>query len=337
MWPGGTLPGLPSAPTRGGMWPSPRRVRTDVPPALDRLCQQVIGGVSPMMENVAGKPGIATAAGVVAALSNVLGVTDASYRLEQRVRSSQGTLSLDATREQPAVPAHPPAPTTAAVPPEPSHRPLKVVPRQTPRRGWVVALLVVVALAIVVGLIGVALRSGGSGQPRTGASSASTSPTPSRSTDAGPWQITGVSTFDPAADGGNNEENDRSAQYAADGDPNTQWQTMSYVGDARFGKLKPGVGLVLDLGRPRDVRTAKVQLAGNGTNLEMRVPKNAAVTSAPMDTEKSWRAVASASGASGTVDLTTSSPVTTRYVMIYLTSLPTDGGGQFRGGSTRCR
>lgn len=332
MWPGGTLPGLPPAPTRGGMWPSARRVRTDVPPALDRICQQVIGGVSPMMENAAGKPGITTAAGVVAALSTVLGVTDASYRLEQRVRTAQGTLSLDATREQPAVPAEPTI--AVAVPPEPSARPLPVVPRQTPGRGWVIGLLVLVALAIVVGLIGVAVNAGRSGRPggAPGTTPTGSSSTASPSTDAGPWQIVGVATFDPAADGGNNEENDRTAPFADDGDPTTMWQTMSYVGDARFGKLKPGAGLVLDLGRPRDVGGLTLQLYGTGSAVEMRVPKNTATTSAPMDTEKSWRAVASATGARGTVQLTTDHPVTTRYVMIYLTSLPSDGSGQFRGG-----
>lgn len=333
LWPGGTVPGLPPAPTRGGMWPSPRRVRTDVPPALDRICAQVIGGVSPMMENATGRPGITTATGLVAALSTVLGVTDASYRLEQRVRTAQGTLSLDATREQPAVPAAPVPPQTAAVPPQPSERPLRIVPRSTPRRGWVIALLVLVAMAVVVGLIGVAINAGRAGHSGTGpAGVTSGTASSSGSADTGPWKITGVATFDPSADGGNNEENDRTAPYATDGNPTTMWQTMSYVGDARFGKLKPGAGLVLDLGRPRDVRTVTLQLYGTGTDLEVRVPKDTAATSAPMDSEKSWRAVARATGAAGTVDLTADSPVTTRYVLVYLTSLPSDGNGQFRGG-----
>ncbi len=332
LWPGGTVPGLPSAPTRGGMWPSPRRVRADVPPPLDRICEQVIGGVSPMMDNATGRPGITTAAGVVAALSTVLGVTDASYRLEQRVRTAQGTLALDTTREQPAVDAGP-LPQTAAVPPEPTERPLRVVPRRTPRRGWVIALLVLVAMAVVVGLIGTAINAGRAGHSGTGPSGATSSgATASGSAATGPWEVTGVATFDPSADGGNGEENARTAPYAYDGDPTTMWQTMSYVGDARFGKLKPGVGLVLDLGRPRDVRTVTVQLNGTGTDLEVRVPKNTAATSAPMDSQKSWRTVASATGASGTVDLTADSAVTTRYVLVYLTSLPSDGNGQYRGG-----
>ncbi|WOP19608.1 murein biosynthesis integral membrane protein MurJ [Raineyella sp. LH-20] len=341
MWPG-EMPGLAAAPTRGGMWPSPRRVRTDVPPALDRICQQVIGGVSPLMDNASGKSGITTAAGVVAALSTVLGVTDASYRLEQRVRTAQGTLSLDATREQPAVPAAPPVPPVAETTPvsaNPIDRPLQVVPRQTPGRGWVVVLLVLVALAVVIGLIGVAInagrtaRPGGAGAPAT----TSTTTTGGRSASAsaaggGAWQVDRATAFDPAADGGNDEENDRTAPRAIDGDPATAWQTMTYVGDPRFGKLKPGVGLVLDLGRPRDVSGVTAQIAGTGVALEMRVPSDTAATSAPMDSQRSWRTVANVTEGSGTVQLTTDHTVTTRYVMIYLTSLPSDGNGQFRGG-----
>lgn len=329
-WPGGPAHGLADAPARGAMWLPPRNVRVDVAPALDRITQQVIGGVSPLMANSTGRPAITTAGGVVAALSSVLGVTDASYRLEQRVRTHQGDLaadSLDVTAIRPPLPA--PERTTIV---SPVDRPLRVVPRKAPRRGWVLVLLVVVALAIVLGLIGVAINAGRSSIGSLGGGDQQSAPrTPTPTTPAAPWPITGSTTFDPPADGGNGDENPGTAALAYDGDPTTMWQTLQYRGDPRLGRLKPGVGLVLDLGQPRQVSHVSVQVFGTGSTLEVRVPADPTTATPPMDSQKSWQVEATATDASGTVDLTTAAPVETRYVMLYFTKLAPDGGA-YRGG-----
>jgi putative peptidoglycan lipid II flippase len=51
----------------------------------------------------------------------------------------------------------------------------------------------------------------------------------------------------------------------------------------------------------------------------------------PMTSDQDWRSVAKQSQAGATAKLTASEPVTTRYVLVYLTSLPKEGGA-FRGG-----
>ncbi|SDB97162.1 murein biosynthesis integral membrane protein MurJ [Raineyella antarctica] len=329
-WPGGPAHGLPDAPRRGAMWLSPRDVRPDVPPALDRITQQVIGGVSPLMADTTGRPAITTAAGLVAALSSVLGVTDASYRLEQRVRGHRPESPMEATAIQAPVPADP---QTGPQAPgmqlfSPAEQPLRVVPRSSPRRGWVLGLLVLVALAIVVGLIGVAINTG-----RNGAVTPPGSPdvrTPSPAATA-PWPIVDATTFDPTADGGNGDENPGTAALAYDGDPTTGWRTMQYIGDPRLGKLKPGVGLILDLGQQRSVGSVKVDVFGTGSTIEVRVPSDPAVTSPPMDSANSWRVLTTATDASGTVELRTQPAEQTRYVMLYFTRLAPDGGS-YRGG-----
>ena len=47
---------------------------------------------------------------------------------------------------------------------------------------------------------------------------------------------------------------------------------MNYRNNPKLGGIKRGVGLVLDLGDPRVVSSVRVQLSGNGTDLQARVP-----------------------------------------------------------------
>ena len=42
-WPGGPAFGLPNAPTVGHRWMTPRQVRAGVSPALDNVCDQILG------------------------------------------------------------------------------------------------------------------------------------------------------------------------------------------------------------------------------------------------------------------------------------------------------
>jgi putative peptidoglycan lipid II flippase len=50
-----------------------------------------------------------------------------------------------------------------------------------------------------------------------------------------------------------------------------------------------------------------------------------------MSSDKQWRTVAADSKAGGSATLTTEQEVTTRYVLVYLTTLPKEGSG-YRGG-----
>ena len=94
----------------------------------------------------------------------------------------------------------------------------------------------------------------------------------------------------------------------------------------------PAIG-VLDLGAPREVGSVKLRLSGDDTDVQLRVPAQspATTTTAPLTSDKAWRSVASRSGAGSTATLTPDQPVTTRFVLVYLTSLPKEGSG-YRGG-----
>ncbi len=320
-WPGGAGFGLAAAPTDAhGVTLPPSRVRSGVSPTLDRITSEVLAGR------------VGSSAQLTTALTTVLGSADASSDLAHRVRFPmvrEASPDLQETAVVPVVPLSAPgAAATAHVVVPPAAR-----AHQSPNRMLLVTgiLVGVVVLALIVGLTTVFTRkhdTAGAAATGTGATSASAS-----GSKATPYPIAGGKDFDPVADGGNGQENPGQVPLAYDGKTNTAWTTLVYRGRAKFGGLKPGVGLILDLGRPVSVGRVSVTLVGQPTGVELRVPAaNAAtLTSPPMTNAAQWTVVASNAAAGTSADLTAPNPVTTRFVMVYLTLLPAVSGG-FKGG-----
>lgn len=126
-----------------------------------------------------------------------------------------------------------------------------------------------------------------------------------------------VKSFDPQ---GNGIEDPGGVGLAVDDDPSTVWTTDVYRGSPAFGGLKKGVGLLVDLGRPRTVDTARLLLSAPGADIELRAGPN------PPAAADDLLLVASrhASPASATLQL--DHPVRARYWLVWITSLPrTDG------------
>ena len=180
-------------------------------------------------------------------------------------------------------------------------------------------VIVVLVLAIVFAF-NLGRDSGGS--PTAGPTDdASGSQTPS-----GPVRIAGVTDLDPPP-GGNGEENGEQARLAIDGNPGTAWQTMEYYGNPKFGLLKDGVGLVVDLGKQQEVSSAQVTVQGSPTSLDILAAPDG---SGSPDSVDNLRRVASAKGVGGRTNLDFAKPVNTQYLVVWLTSLPSDGGA-YRG------
>jgi putative peptidoglycan lipid II flippase len=200
-------------------------------------------------------------------------------------------------------------------------------PRRQPvrRRYWLVALTAFVALILVGSLAVLFINQAG----RSDHSAATPSAT---ATTAQPYAISRALDFDPRADGGSGDENTGDAKLAIDGNPATAWRTEMYRGSAQMGGLKPGVGLIVDLGSAKPVTSVTVTFTGQGTTADIKVPITA-TTSAdpPVQSRTQWRTVATKSGAKGATTFELATPETTRYVLVYLTTLPADGSG-FRGG-----
>jgi putative peptidoglycan lipid II flippase len=364
-WPGGPAFGLPDAPKVGRRWMTPRQVRAGVSPVLDNVCDQILG--DPPRHHA---PPITTAAGLVTALTKVLGSADAAPDLERRLRqpiptvggtepaeaaaSTQPVSSLldTTTREQAistrTIPAANAPPTTAHRPVRPGGRPAgpataatrgaktrpaskPPVTRQRQPRRWIGLLLVLAALLIAAGIISALILDRRiSTAPEPNASSDQSSTTPSQS-QPGKLTIAAARDFDPQGD--DQTENPDEVKFAYDRDPGTRWRTVQYFGNPKLGNLKRGVGLVLDLETPQPVRSVQLTLSGTGTSVQFRVPESdpAQTTQPPMSSDKLWRTVAAESNAGGSATLTAEQGVTTRYVLVYLTSLPKEGTG-YRGG-----
>ncbi|HTC81844.1 MAG TPA: hypothetical protein VK848_09955, partial [Acidimicrobiia bacterium] len=113
-------------------------------------------------------------------------------------------------------------------------------------------------------------------------------------------------SFDPFGD--DKAENEATVGNVSDGDPNTVWKTSSY--NDKFPKLKPGVGVYIDLGRSSKVHSVKV-MATNGYVAQIYVADQPSTDLAGWGPPRT-------PGGSGTFSL---SGVTGRYVLVWFTSL----------------
>jgi hypothetical protein len=348
-WPGGDRYGLAAAPVVDGHWVLPSRVRSGVAPAVDQVVDRIL---SPVPQAHATR--LTTAQDVTTQLSLVLGPMSASHDLRARLHPS---VDPDHAPPPPVSTVAPPMPTpatsryTASVPldddgdpgddtapfvdaalshgdsftpvPPPAVAPAVAAPAapDKPRRQLRLpskpVLIVGIALVVVAGLIA-AIWSIRPAAPTPAAVGAA-------------LKIAKATDFDPKADGGGGAENPKQAKLSIDGDPATLWRTERYRKLPTLGGLKPGVGLVVDLGAVRHVTAVEVKLDGSTTSVELRAPK-ATSNAAPMKSIDQWTKLAATEDATATLKLELPKPQDTRYVLVYLTSLAPVGDGYFRSG-----
>ncbi|WP_422772501.1 protein kinase family protein [Plantactinospora sp. WMMC1484] len=75
-----------------------------------------------------------------------------------------------------------------------------------------------------------------------------------------------VRVIDP---GGTRSELD-GAEKVVDGDANEGWETETYRSRSNFGNQKPGMGILVNLGEPREVTNVQVQFSDSGVSAELR-------------------------------------------------------------------
>ena len=134
--------------------------------------------------------------------------------------------------------------------------------------------------------------------------------------------IEDVRSYDPLGDdnddgqpdGVDGKERDKRAELAADADGTTSWLTRKYdsptVGD------KGGVGLIVDLGNPKQLSTIDLDLVGFGTDIDIRVADQI------LDDPDLWTDFASVNDAGPEITLRSPRSVTGQYVLIWFTGLP---------------
>ncbi len=220
--------------------------------------------------------------------------------------------------------------------------PRPAAPASYQRRRFVVGVVGIIVLAgfVLLGwqLTTAALSSHGDqptgGATPTASATATDSPEPTPTGEASSTPTTAVlrisdsGDFDPLGDGG---EHPNQVRYATDRDRSTSWTTMQYFGSPNLGNLKSGVGMWIDLGEAKAVSSVHLDLEGTGTNLEVRVPDNVDAA-APPGAIGGWRTVGKAEDAGASVDVTIDPATQARFVLVWLTKLPPDGTGNYRGG-----
>jgi putative peptidoglycan lipid II flippase len=137
--------------------------------------------------------------------------------------------------------------------------------------------------------------------------------------------IVRVTDFDPKP--GNGEEHPEQLQYAVDKNPATAWHTMSYRNRPNLGGTKDGVGLLIDLGSPQRVTSVTLQLEGRGTAVELRAGGESPAKASDLPV------VASERDAGPLVTMVIDGGTEVRFVLVWLTSLPSgDSDKEYRGG-----
>jgi hypothetical protein len=148
-----------------------------------------------------------------------------------------------------------------------------------------------------------------------------------RSAPAGPAVLTPASAagFDAYNLSDTGDENTNQAQNVLNGSPQG-WSTQQYD-SAVLGNLKPGTGLILDMGKPIRLSSITVSFgSAAGADVEIKVgtsPERSAANLTSMQT------VASADDVGGQHTFTASAAATGQYIVIWFTKLPPIPGGQF--------
>jgi O-antigen/teichoic acid export membrane protein len=158
--------------------------------------------------------------------------------------------------------------------------------------------------------------------PRPPAASPVTgAPTPAVAPAAHRLAPVSATSFDPYGTG--QGENGSLAPLAIDASPATAWHTEWYA-SPRMGNLKPGTGLLLDLGQRATIARVRILLGpARGATFQVRVGDEAAALG-------DFRVAAGATDVGGRVDLRLARPARGRYILIWFTVLPPDSSGTFQ-------
>jgi serine/threonine-protein kinase len=170
---------------------------------------------------------------------------------------------------------------------------------------WVVPVLLLIAAAVAAAILIPSLLDDDQTDRPEGSAGAGS-----------PIDVVRAYDLDPHSD--DLVENPEDVRFAWDGDPASAWTTVTY--DDTLSLLKPGLGLVFDLGSPRRVTRVRVTAPVSDYAFELRAGNERGSDESAFDV---IRPVPSADESERlSVD------ETARYWLIWITDLPGGGGGE---------
>jgi serine/threonine protein kinase len=188
----------------------------------------------------------------------------------------------------------------------PSRRKL-LTPRRVSAAGVLLVLAATVAALLIAALTGNKHDQGQSGGTPSG----------------GPIQLQSAQAFDPPP--GDGQEHSSDVKLAIDSNPDTTWTTETYDGSPIIQDAvgKPGVGLIVDAGKPVTGRTLTIRSDTGGWNMQVY----GAATGPPTTLDGWGQPIGQADNVSTdqTVELTATTPF--RYYLLWITKLATSATG----------
>ncbi|MEV8635569.1 protein kinase family protein [Streptosporangium sp. NPDC051023] len=304
-WPGDEDLGLPPAPVDDGHFCTPRQVTAGVPGYLDTITCRAL-----LPEAKRALTPFTTPAELAEALSSVPRPTPMPVPMTpmpQVAASRSEGLETSASQR----PAPPPIQRVQ------QHRPPPSTGGGVLGKVAMTAVVLLVMAAVGLGAWTLGRSIGNAGTPTAGVTA---TPTPTTAVATREVKPQSVSGFDPLGDG---EERADLALNAVDGKPSTDWHTQSYA-SADFGRLKEGVGLLLDLGQSVPIKQVTVDFGGesSGGTVELRAGDSSELNSLSV--------IHKFTDAAGKKTFNADSPQKGRYLLVWFTKLPTYQG-KFRG------
>jgi serine/threonine protein kinase len=330
-WPGEEPTRLPAAPVSDGVVCTPRQVSADVPSALDsvviRALLQRPTRQGPPIQSPAEFADALAAVAPPAPLPEPAPPAPAGYQSRGGYDGYGGTYGPDPNNPDSwAVPGPGPSGTAPyqSQPPSAQFPAAGYAGGQYPggkrgtSRGPMVAVIVLVLIVIAVLVWAVGFRKSGPPTPTGGAQ-----PSTSASAPAGSCTVltpASVSTFNIYGKPPGNTENQTTAPAAIDNSLSTAWSTSYYFNHPNLGGLKPGTGLLIDMGKQVRLSQVDVLFASQGsTTASIYLGNNAAMSENALS---DFTLVSPSATATGDHKFPVSSQATGRYVLIWLTSLP---------------
>ena len=315
-WPGAHIDQLRAAPTEHGRLLRPRQVRAGVSRELDAVCDRILG--DPPAHH---RPRLTTAEDVAQAL-HLIG----DESLSPDGPTTLTRVSPDLLRLDPVVVPHGPPPGLA--PPRRRPKAYEPAPPTTFERGKARALGATkgdrrYVLAGIAGFLLIASVLGYLVSRSTGGDETSPDTSPSA---VHALPVASVNDLDPQGD--DRSENPGQVSRVVDGNVRTGWRTTTYFSQAALGGLKDGVGVVLDLGGPRELSSLRIRLAGGPTDVSVYASSPGADEPRSL---RGLRKIATLDAAGPDASVSLPSGFLTRYVVVWLTKLPEIEPDRFRG------
>ena len=341
-WPGEQPARLPAAPVSDGVVCTPRQVSADVSSAIDSvivraLLQRTTRQGPPIQSPAAFADAIAGVAPPVP-LPEPAPPAPAGYT--ERNYSDRGGYG--------GYPSNPNDPDTwqtggpQGTAPYPERRQSGQYPPagrgyQGPRQGnqrsgtsraliSVVVVLVLVAIGATVWAIGFNKPDNHNLSAGTGAQAKSSASSSHPATAAGNvLKPVNDSTFNIYGDPAGNTEDPTTAMNAIDGSATTGWATAYYLGSPKFGGLKPGTGLLINMGQQVRLSQVKLLFGPGATTAGIYLGNSGPSSATSSSALSSFKLVSPLVSGTGSHAFNVSSAdanVTGQYVLIWLTSLP---------------